>query len=165
MLLPLLLALAPVTGQVTPTQPMPRGTALPPPGTEEGAVIAPIVRLFAAMAARDGAAILAQVRPDGRVTGVAQPADPARPVRSGGWADFAAQFKPGEGPLLEERLTGTPAVEIDGDIAMVWASYEFRIDGKFSHCGTDHFDMVRDGGGWRILNITWTRRTTGCTAQ
>lgn len=158
MLLPILLTLA----QITPTQPMPRGTALPPPGTEEGAVIAPITRLFAAMAAKDGAAILAQVRPDGRVTGVVQPADPATPIRSGGWTDFAARFKPGEGPVLEERLTGTPAVEIDGDVAMVWGRYDFLIDGKVHHCGYDHFDLVRDGGRWKIANISYSTRTTGC---
>src|SRR3546814_10786446 len=44
-----------------------------------------------------------------------------------------------------ERFTGPPAVEIDGDIAMVWAPYTFLLDGKPHHCGIDHFDLIREG--------------------
>jgi hypothetical protein len=148
--------------QTTPVQPLPPANLQPPPGTEEAAVLAPVNRIFAAMRARDGAAILANVRPDGRLTGVSQLADPARPVTSRSWAEFAAQFKPGQGPVLDERLTGTPAIEIDGDIAMVWSNYVFLIDGKLSHCGVDHIDLVRENGRWAVLNLTWTRRTTDC---
>ena len=54
------------------------------------------------------------------------------------------------------------AVDIDGDIAMVWSPYVFTIDGKVAHCGTDHFDMVREDGRWKIANLTWSKRTTGC---
>lgn len=161
MILPLLLTLA----QTTPVQPMPKGTGLPPTGTEEGAVLAPIDRLFAAMAAGDADAILATVRPEGRATGVAEKPDGSGTVGGRSWTEFAAQFRTRGGPRLEERLVGTPAVEVDGDIAMVWASYTFHIDGKFSHCGTDHVDLVRDNGAWKILNITWTKRTEGCAAQ
>ena len=71
---------------------------------------------------------------------------------------------PGEGPALEERLVGAPAIEIDGDIAMVWSPYVFLVDGKLSHCGTDHFDLVREAGQWKVLNITWTKRKTDCPA-
>jgi hypothetical protein len=138
---------------------LPPAQALPPPQTDEQAVLAPINALFAAMLAKDSAAILANARPDGRLTGVS---DAGATSRS--WAEFAAQFKPGQGPTLKEQLVGAPAIEIDGDIAMVWTSYVFTVDGKFSHCGIDHFDLVRDASGWKVLNITWTKRTTGCPA-
>src|SRR3546814_2775394 len=45
------------------------------------------------------------------------------------WDDFTAGIKPGA-EKFEERFTGPPAVEIDGDIAMVWAPYTFLLDGK-----------------------------------
>ena len=151
--------------QITPVQPLPKGTALPPPGTEEAAVIAPIERLFAGMKAKDAALILAQVRADGRLTAASTGPDGRPQLRGFGWSEFAARFKPGAGPLLEERLVGTPAVEVDGDIAMVWSSYVFLIDGKLSHCGIDHFSMVREDGAWKVQNITWTQRTTGCAAE
>ena len=142
----------------SPETRLPPAQALPPPATDEQALLAPINALFAAMLAKDGAAILANSRADGRLTGVSDAG-----AKSRSWAEFAAQFKPGEGPALKEQLVGAPAIEIDGDIAMVWSSYVFTIDGKFSHCGIDHFDLVRDPGGqWKLLNLTWSKRTTGC---
>ncbi|MFL0414950.1 nuclear transport factor 2 family protein [uncultured Sphingomonas sp.] len=157
MILPLLL----LALQVTPVAPLPKGTALPPSASEEGQVIAPVQRLFDALAANDPAAILAEVRSDGRATAVVEKADGTTAVTTSDWPAFAAKLgKPG--PKLAETFTGMPAIEIDGNIAMVWGSYTFTVDGKPSHCGTNHVDLVRDGGRWRINNITWTQRTTGC---
>jgi hypothetical protein len=146
--------------QVTPMQPMPKGTGLPPPGTDEGAVMSPINALFAGLAARDSAAILAQLRPDGGATVANEAPNGVRTVRHMSWPEFAAGVKPGP-EKYEERITN-PAIEIDGDIAMVWAPYTFFIDGKAHHCGIDHFDLVRETGTWKIVNITWTARATGC---
>ena len=146
--------------QITPVQPMPKGTGLPPPGTDEGAVMAPINALFAGLAARDSAAILAQLRTDGGATVASEKTDGTRSVRHMSWSEFAAGIKPGP-EKYEERISN-PAIEIDGDIAMVWAPYTFLVDGKASHCGFDHFDLVREGGAWKIQNITWSHRTTGC---
>jgi hypothetical protein len=148
--------------QVTPVAPLPKAEALPPPDADTAAVLAPIGRLFAALTSRDAAQITANTLPSGRATAVVTLPDGTRAIRARSWADFAAGIKDGPG-TLEERLLN-PAVEIDGDIAMVWSNYVFLIDGKLSHCGVDHFDMVRDGGGWKILNITWTQRSTDCPA-
>jgi hypothetical protein len=146
----LFLALA---AQTTSTK-LPPAKALPPPAAEEQAVLAPINRFFAALAAKDAAAMLAEAQPEGRLTGYAEGKPPV--VRS--WSEFTARFKPGEGPALLERFVGLPAIETDRDIAMVWSPYEFLIDGKVAHCGIDHFDLVRVGGQWKVLNITWTQR-------
>lgn len=156
MLLALLLA------QVTPVQPLPRAEALPPPDFETAAVLAPVERMFAALTARDTAALLAQTRVEGRATAVVTRPDGTKAVSSRSWSEFAGRLPAGT-QRLEERLTG-PAVEIDGDIAMIWSPYVFLIDGKLSHCGTNHVDLVRDAGGWKVLNVTWTQRTTDCPA-
>lgn len=148
--------------QTTPVAPLPKAVPLPPPDAETAAVLAPIDRMFAALTARDAAQILANTLPAGKATAVMTLPDGTRAVRSRSWADFAEGLKDGPGKL-EERLVN-PVVEIDGDIAMVWSSYVFLIDGKRSHCGVDHFDMVRDAGGWKVLNITWTQRQTDCPA-
>lgn len=128
---------------------------LPPPGTPEAAVMTPVNALLAAVSAKDGAAILAQTVPGGSATSVAD-----GKVNRMGWPEMADRFKPG-GPRYEEVIFD-PAIDIDGDIAMVWARYVFRIDGKTHHCGVDHFDLVRTEGHWRVLNITWSSRATGC---
>jgi hypothetical protein len=157
-LLPLLLAL-----QTTPVAPIVKGTALPPPASEEAAVLVPINGLFAVIAARDGQAALPYVRAEGRATAAGNKPDGTPVVNSRSWADFAAALKPGA-ERYEERMP-SPAIEVDGDIAMAWGDYVFLVDGKVVHCGVNHFDLARESGAWKVLNVTWSRRTTGCPGQ
>lgn len=148
--------------QTTPVQPIVKGTGLPPPASEEGQVMAPVLALIDAIGSGDGARVLAATIPDGRVTDTSTGAD-GKPRRyTIGWSEYAAAFKPG---ARYRHVLGMPAVEMDGDIAMVWAPYTALTDGRLSHCGYDHFDLVRTDTGWRILNVTYSRRATGCEAQ
>ncbi len=158
MILALLLAL-----QVTPDAPMPKGTGLPPPESEEGQVMAPVTTLLAALGREDGAGVLAVTRPEGGATALVDRGDGTKRFVHMTWPEFAAKLKPGADPF-EERIA-TPAIEIDGDIAMVWAPYTARENGKAIHCGYDHFDLVREAAQWKVLSVTWSQRTTGCEAQ
>ena len=157
LLLPLLL-------QTTPVAPIVKGTALPPPDADTAAVLAPVERMFAGLAAHDAAAIRAELRPEGGATVAIEKPDGASTIRHLAWDAFTAGIKPGP-EKFEERFTGPPAVEIDGNIAMVWAPYTFFLDGKAHHCGVDHFDLVREANQWKVLNVTWSQRTTGCAAE
>ena len=160
MLLALLLA------QVTPVQPMPRGTGLPPAAdasADTAAVLATVNRLLGALETTDRATILAVTRPDGGATAAMERPDGARAVRRIGWAEFAASLEGGAERWSE--AISDPAIEVDGDIAMVWAPYVVRRNGAPHHCGYDHFDLVREGGQWKVLNVTWSQRTTGCDAR
>jgi hypothetical protein len=153
-LLTLLLA-----AQTTPVQPLPKGTGLPPPGTDEGAVMAPILAAFAGITARDSAAIRAQLRPSGNATVIMEKPDGTRTVKN---VELAAYAEASPGPERYEERMIDPAIEIDGAMAMVWGPYSFSIDGVVRHCGFQHFDLVRDGEAWKIQNVTWSVRTTGC---
>lgn len=139
---------------------LPKWNPIPIDGTAEAAVLAPINAMFAGLEARDSAAILAQTRPEGGATVASEKPDGTHSIRHLSWADFAAGIKPGPERYQEKLLD--PAVEIDGDIAMVWSRYVFTVDGKVHHCGVDHFDLVRENGAWKLLNITWSSRTNGC---
>ena len=141
---------------------LPPANALPPPDSETAAVLAPVNAMFAALTASDGAAMLAQVWADGNATVAIEREDGTRAVRTMRWADFAAGLKPGP-QRVEERMIN-PAVDIDGDIAMIWAPYQYLVDGRVQHCGVNHFSLVREGTAWKVLNVTWTQRTAGCTA-
>ncbi|MGP7796900.1 nuclear transport factor 2 family protein [Sphingomonas sp. CLY1604] len=156
--LPLLLAL-----QSADT--LPPANPLPYADPDAVAVMAPVNALLAALERNDGAAVLAATLPEGTVT-VARTAPDGTPQRrTQRWADFAATLRP-DAARASERL-GEPAIEVDGDVAMVWASYTVTVDGKPSHCGYNLFDLVRGpagAGGWRILNVTYSHRTTGCPA-
>ena len=39
---------------------------------------------------------------------------------------------------------------------------DFWVDGKFSHCGIDIFDLVKTAEGWKISGLTYTVERTGC---
>ncbi len=154
MIFSLLILAAAQSDRLPPAQP------LPPPTTTEGAVMAPIATLLRALERHDGPALLAQTVADGTITAVRTGPDGRPQRRTQRWTEFAAGLK-ADGTRMEERL-GQPAIEIDDSVAMVWVPYTFVIDGKLSHCGYDHFDLVREGDGWKVLNITYSARKTGC---
>ncbi|MBN8806879.1 MAG: hypothetical protein J0I47_01370 [Sphingomonas sp.] len=154
--MPFLLALA----QTTPVAPLPRATPLPPPTSEEGQVMAPVTAILKALETNNGGAVLAATRPEGVVAVALEAPDGRRGVRHLSWSDFASRLKP-DGNRYEERLFD-PAIEIDGDVAFVWARYTVMKNGAPEHCGYDLFDLVREGGAWKVLNVTWSQRTTGC---
>ena len=154
MLLPLLLAVQ-SSGQLPPAQP------IPPPDFETANVLAPIQQLFAAFAAGDSAAVLRLTFPEGRVTATGERAS-GNGLRQMSWTEFAERIKPDA--RFQESISD-PAVEVDGDIAMVWAPFVVRVNGKIANCGFDHFDLVRDQGAWTVLNRSFSSRTTGCPAE
>jgi len=76
-------------------------------------------------------------------------------------AQFMRAVSRPEQPALDEPIRN-PVVQVDGDLASVWAEYQVRIDGKVSHCGFDAFHLARLGGQWKILNVSDTFRRTSC---
>jgi len=125
-------------------------------------VLASIEALFAAFESGDAAAVLRQVYPDGRVTTSSRRADGTTALRQQSWTQFAARVTPDR--AFQERIAN-PVVHIDQDIALVWAPFVVRIAGKVSNCGIDHFDLVRESGTWKVMNLTFSSRTTGCPTQ
>ena len=55
----------------------------------------------------------------------------------------------------QERIWN-PDVRINGLIATMIAPYDFWIDGKFSHCGVDAFDLIKTEQGWKIAGGVYT---------
>jgi hypothetical protein len=155
MIVPLLIAAQISSGQLPPAQP------IPPPDFETANVLAPIQQLFAAFEAGDSAAMLRVVYPDGRVTTTGERASGSG-LRQMSWTQFAQRVTPDA--RFSERISD-PAIEVDGDVAMVWAPFVVRVNGKVSNCGVDHFDLVRENGAWKVMNLTFSSRLTGCPAE
>lgn len=59
--------------------------------------------------------------------------------------------------VLDERLTSM-TIHVDQHLATAWTPYQFYANGKFSHCGVNAFQCVRTEQGWKILQVTDTRR-------
>ena len=122
------------------------------------AVLAPIHAMFDGMSARDAAAIKKPTLPGG-VMVLMRDGKPTQMT----FEDFATRVaKPGT-KKIEERIHD-PLVRIDNDLAVVWAYFEYTIDGKVDHCGTDLFTLVRKDGKWLIASISDTGRKD-CTAK
>ena len=123
---------------------------------EEKAVLAPIQALFDGMANYDRDAMFAPVQPEGSVALLRD----GKVVRMT-LGDFANHIKPGK-DKIQERIHD-PLIRIDGDIAMVWAPYEFLINGQVKHCGTDVINLVRLQGRWLIAGVADNSRSS-CAA-
>lgn len=77
--------------------------------------------------------------------------------------EFIQRVSAPDQPALDEPIRN-PVVQIDADLATVWAEYQVRIDGNVSHCGYDAFHLVRLAGRWKIINVSDTFRREGCGA-
>ncbi|MDQ0593260.1 hypothetical protein QFZ37_001629 [Chryseobacterium ginsenosidimutans] len=63
---------------------------------------------------------------------------------------------------LDERIT-IEAIHIDGNLASVFTPYSFYVKGKFSHCGANSFQLVKQQNGeWKIQYLIDTRRKDNC---
>jgi hypothetical protein len=118
----------------------------------EQAVLAPISAMFDAMAKRDPVAMKKPLLAGGAMV-LMRDGKPTQ-MTFEAFADLVG--KPGKAQI-EERIHD-PLVRIDNDLAVVWAPFEFLVDGKVDHCGTDLFNLVQADGKWLIASIADTGR-------
>lgn len=119
---------------------------------DEQAVLAPITAMFDGMAKRDAAAIKKPLLPGGTMVLMRD----GKPTQMTFDAFAEAVGKPGKAQI-EERIHD-PLIKVDNDLAVVWAPFEFLVDGKVDHCGTDLFNVVRTEGRWLIASVADTGR-------
>lgn len=63
--------------------------------------------------------------------------------------------------VYDERIS-FDAIKIDGELASIWTPYKFYIGEKFSHCGVDSYQLIKENGIWKIHYLVDTRRRQGC---
>jgi len=120
--------------------------------TEEQEVLAPVMALFDGMAKRDAEAVRKPLLAGGTMV-LMRDGKPTQMT----FEDFANRVgKPGT-TQIEERIHH-PLVRVDHDLAVVWAPFEFLVDGKVDHCGTDLFNLIRVDGKWLIASVADTGR-------
>src|SRR5450432_4056924 len=119
---------------------------------EQQAVLSPITQMFDGMEKRDAAMIKKPLLSGGTMV-LMWDGKPSQMT----FEDFADRVgKPGT-THIQERIYD-PLVRIDHDLAVVWAPFEFLVDGKVDHCGTDLFNLVRADGKWVIASVADTGR-------
>src|ERR1700728_4217443 len=117
---------------------------------EDSAVLVPIDAMFHGMTERDPAAIKSAALP-GTILVLMRDGKPEQMTIDA----FADHFAKPSKAHMEERIHD-PLVRTDHDLAVVWAPFEFLVDGKPDHCGTDLFNLVHTGGKWLIAGIADT---------
>ena len=117
------------------------------------AVLKVVQAFFDTMTARDIAGAREILVPQGRFHAMRTGAEP----RSLSNEEYLAQLQASK-QTMRERIW-SPDVRVHGTIATMWAPYDFWIDGKFSHCGVDAFDLIKTDKGWKIAGGVYTLET------
>ena len=123
---------------------------------EEDAVLAPVNAIFDGMSHRDAAAIKAPAIP-GATLLFFRDGKPAQ-LTIEAFAERLSTPSPAAAKTAIRESIHDPVIRIDNDLAVVWAPFDFTIDGKVDHCGTDLFNLMRIDGQWRVTSITWNSR-------
>jgi hypothetical protein len=112
------------------------------------------------MRTKDTALLLSAFGPGARLSGVRMQKGQATldTITAQQFAEFVAGSK---GEPWIERLWN-PEVRVDGTLATVWAEYDFHAGSKFSHCGTDAFQLLRTPDGWKVFSLGDTFQQEGC---
>ncbi len=124
-----------------------------PATAERDAVLKTVQAFFDTMTARDVAGARAILQPQGRFHAMRM-RDGKPDVRAFSNEEYFADLQAAK-QKMRERIWN-PEVRIHGLIATVVAPYDFWIDGKFSHCGTDAFDLIKTEGGWKLAGGVYT---------
>ncbi len=64
---------------------------------------------------------------------------------------------------FQEKLTSWN-IQVDRTMANAWVGYEFWLNGNFSHCGINSFQMVNFDGEWKIIYLIDTRGRADCSS-
>jgi hypothetical protein len=127
-------------------------------------VMAVVRRLFDGMRAGDSAMVRGVFHPQLRMLSVVQAKEGGVRLNVETSADGFVKAVGTPHPARWDERIFNERVEIDGALASVWVDYTFILGEKLSHCGVDHFLLLRgDDGKWSIISLADTRRTTGCT--
>ncbi len=129
--------------------------------TERAAVIAAIETIFDGMRAGDSAAISRVFHPAARLQRTYIDGEGVPRLQEGslqGWLEGVAREK--EEPWDEQIWSYD--VQIDQRLATVWTEFTFFIGDRLSHCGVNAFQLFKGEDGWKVFQITDTRRQDNC---
>jgi hypothetical protein len=122
----------------------------------EDAVRATIVALFDGMRAGDSSAVRAVFHEDARLYTALGPSDTSA-VRGTPIDGFVEAVGQPREKVWDERIWDVE-IQVDGPLASAWVPYVFYVGEEWSHCGVNAMQFVRTRDGWKILQVTDTRR-------
>jgi hypothetical protein len=124
-----------------------------PSTTERDEVLKVVQAFFDTMTARDVEGARKVLQPQGRFHAM-RIRDGKPETRAFSNEEYFSDLSASK-TRMQERIWN-PEVRVSGTIATVWAPYDFWIDGKFSHCGIDAFDLIKTEEGWKLAGGVYT---------
>jgi hypothetical protein len=128
--------------------------------SDKNLVISTIDQFFAGMKKGDSSMVSAVMSPQARLLTVVEKEGkvflPEVPLEK----LLNAVGSPHE-EVWDERIHSYE-VKIDDRLSSVWTTYSFYLGEKFSHCGVNAFQLYKSEAGWKIIEITDTRRVENC---
>lgn len=123
--------------------------------SREAEVLKPVNDFLSAITRRDKAGMLAETVPHMEIMS-------ARGDSNGGLRrltveDIADRIVAYPGGKMAETLHD-PIVHIDDDLAVVWSAYTWTVDGRFHHCASETFNLLKLKGKWTIVGVADTAR-------
>jgi len=127
---------------------------------EEAAILEVMDAYMLEISANDLAAMQARQTPEGMTY-----RHRARP--DGSWEVRARSNREWVAPEMatdqkQHERYWSPTVLVRGAMALVWAPYEYQVDGETTHCGVDVFSFSKIDGVWKVANSMWTVEPNAC---
>ncbi len=110
-------------------------------------------QLFAGMKAKNAEQIKSVFSAEGQLVAIDKPRDGKglSKTRMFTGEAFSKMISEAAGADFIENMP-SPEARVSGDMAIVTGRYTFHVGDKFSHCGTNTFNLVRTESGWKIAN-------------
>jgi hypothetical protein len=133
-------------------------------GEERAAVRAVIESMFDGMRAGDSSMVRAAFFPGAQlhttiIDRAGNPALAGSPLQS-----FLEAVAAPRHEIWDEKIWSYD-IQIEQNLASAWTEYSFFRGPRLSHCGVNAFQLFKSAEGWKIIQVTDTRRVEGCHAQ
>jgi hypothetical protein len=125
----------------------------------EVGVRATIMQVFEGMHTANPEMVRAMFAPDARFAVISMRNGPAVIAAQAvdGWIEAIGQ----SGGSWDEQVYDLD-IDVDGDMASAWVPYTFYLEGAVRHCGINSIELLRDADGWKVTQLSDTRRTENC---
>lgn len=129
--------------------------------SEEEAVISAVKQLFDGMRAGDSSMIRAVLHPSARLQTTFTDEEGNAGLRKGNLNQFLIQVGTPHEKVFDEKIWNY-RVRIEDNLASVWTDYSFFLGEELLHCGVNAFHLFHSDEGWKILQITDSRKKSQC---
>lgn len=133
--------------------------------TEEGVVKKSVDDFFIGFHQRNRVKMEDAAMKDVIMQTIAKDKDGKTVVKTESYDDFLSSILAIPKDAFYEKKLLNLNIQIDNDIAHVWAPYEFWFNHEFSHCGVNSIQLVKIEADWKIVYLIDTRREENCIEE